>query len=184
MPEALAPLPEHRAIPRMPALLALGVRLAPYPPGDMLLTRLARKILARNPGVLERLGSYRRSRFVLTASDVPVSFLLDLTRDLPAVSLHRDPPAGDARISGSLAVLIGLVHGVWDGDALFFSRDLTVEGDTSAVLALRNAIDDAELDLGQELATFAGPLSGLARRLIEGVERTTGLPLTRSGAVR
>ena len=55
--------------------------------------------------------------------------------------------AWDARIAGPLAALIGLVHGAYDGDALFFSRDLVIEGDTEAVLALRNAIDNEELDL-------------------------------------
>lgn len=184
MPQALADPLEHRAIPKMPALLAFGVRMAPHGPADLLLTQVTRRILARHAGLLERLGPYRRTRFVVTASDVPLSFLLDLARDTPAVSLHREPPAADAHITGSLAALVGLVHGVWDGDALFFSRDLTVEGDTSAVLALRNAIDDAELDIGAELAGLTGPLSGLAARAIARLEAATGVPLTRAGGVR
>ncbi len=184
MPQALADPLDHRAIPKMPALLALGIRLVPYGPADLLLTRVTRRILARHAGLLERLGPYRRTRFVVTASDVPLSFLLDLAGEAPLVSLHREPPAGDARITGSLAALVGLVHGVWDGDALFFSRDLTVEGDTSAVLALRNAIDDAELDIGAELAGLTGPLSDLAAHAIARLEAATGVPLTRAGGVR
>lgn len=45
-----------------------------------------------------------------------------------------------------------MVHGALDGDALFFSRDILIEGDTEAVLALRNAVDDAEIDLAGEIA--------------------------------
>jgi predicted lipid carrier protein YhbT len=73
-----------------------------------------------------------------------------------------------------------MMHGAEDGDALFFSRDLTVEGDTAAVLALRNAMDDAELDLTEELAALAGPLASPLRRMLAGAERATGLHLHRA----
>lgn len=173
-----------RQIPVVPPFLAFGMRLAPTGPAGLLLSEIARRILARHPGLLDRLGPYRTSRFALTATDVPVSFLLDLSADPVRITLHPAPPAADARISGKLAALIGLVHGVWDGDALFFSRDLTIEGDTSAALALRNAIDDAELDLGAEVARLTGPLAGAAARLIGLVEGLTKVPLTRTEAVR
>jgi predicted lipid carrier protein YhbT len=80
------------------------------------------------------------------------------------MTAHRRarPPAHDARIAGPLSAFLAMMHGAEDGDALFFSRDLTVEGDTAAVLALRNAMDDAELDLTEELAALAGPLGGAA----------------------
>ncbi|MEZ5870101.1 MAG: SCP2 sterol-binding domain-containing protein, partial [Defluviimonas denitrificans] len=89
------------------------------------------------------------------------------------------PPAHDARIAGPLSAFLAMMHGAEDGDALFFSRDLTVEGDTAAVLALRNAIDDAELDLAEELATLSGPLATPLRGLLTGAERATGLTLHR-----
>ena len=41
-----------------------------------------------------------------------------------------------------------------------FHRDLTIEGDTEAVLALRNALDDAEIDFLYQIAQLAGPFSG------------------------
>lgn len=173
-----------RTIPQMPPLLASLLRRAPTAPAAFLLSAAARRVAGRHPGLMVRLGDYRHSRFALTASDVPLTFLMDLSRDPIAISVHATPPAADARISGKLAALVGLVHGVWDGDALFFSRDLTIEGDTSAALALRNAIDDAELDLGAEAAHLAGPLASPARRLIDLAQRLTGVPLTRTEAVR
>ena len=66
-------------------------------------------------------------------------------------------------------MLIDLAEGRLDGDALFFSRDLAVEGDTEAVVALRNAVDDAEIDLTADLASMFGPLAGPARLTINGV---------------
>jgi predicted lipid carrier protein YhbT len=54
-----------------------------------------------------------------------------------------------------------------------------VEGDTAAALALRNAIDDAELDLTTELSVFIKPLSPLFTRFVPLAERLTGLALHR-----
>lgn len=64
--------------------------------------------------------------------------------------------------------LIGLIDGSYDGDALFFSRDLVVEGDVEAVLALRNAIDDAGVDLVTDTAAMLGPLAPMGERLLGG----------------
>jgi predicted lipid carrier protein YhbT len=62
--------------------------------------------------------------------------------------------------------LFDLIVGPHDGDALFFSRDLTIQGDIGAVLALRNAIDNAELDLPHEVAQLLQPLSSLAEPML------------------
>ena len=76
------------------------------------------------------------------------------------------------------------LHGALDGDALFFSGDIAFEGDTEAILALRNAIDDAEIDLATEIAAIFGPLSSLVERSAHGilpiVERLTGVRLRRA----
>ncbi len=46
-----------------------------------------------------------------------------------------------------------MIDGSLDGDALFFSRALRVTGDTEAVVALRNALDDFE---GSALESVVG----------------------------
>lgn len=58
-------------------------------------------------------------------------------------------------------LLLGLLEGRCDADALFFSRELSVTGDIEAMLALRNALDDSAIDLPRELGRLAGPLSFL-----------------------
>ena len=93
--------------------------------------------------------------------------------------MRRGEGEGTARIAGPLAALLGLVHGAYDGDALFFSRDLVIEGDTAAALALRNAVDDAELDLSEEIASMSGPFAAPLQKIMAFAERRTGVCLTR-----
>lgn len=77
-----------------------------------------------------------------------------------------------------------MIHGTLDGDALFFARDLVIEGDTEAVLALRNALDDAEIDLLTAAAAALGSagarFESFARNLLREVSRLTGFALTRA----
>ena len=49
-----------------------------------------------------------------------------------------------------------MVDGHLDGDALFFSRELIVEGDTEAVVVLRNALDDLDGSIADDVAAFYG----------------------------
>ncbi|NVO58056.1 SCP2 sterol-binding domain-containing protein [Rhodobacteraceae bacterium B1Z28] len=151
----------------------------PLAPLSLSLTVFSRKIAKNHPDLFQRLGEHSRTAFVLDPTDLPIVLCLDPNDGMPKVKLTRGRGTGAARISGPLAALIGLVHGAFDGDALFFSRDLVIEGDTGAALALRNAIDDAELDLSHEAAALSGPFARPVQRLIALAERQTGLCLTR-----
>lgn len=166
-------------IPRCPAALAAALRFVPLAPLSLSLTAFCRRITGAHPDLLNRLGDYSRVAFVLDPTDLPIVLLLEPNGGTPRIRLSRGRVAGAARISGPLAALLGLVHGAFDGDALFFSRDLVIEGDTAAALALRNAIDDAELDLAHEAATLSGPLARPLKQIIAFAERRTGLYLTR-----
>ncbi|WP_235216164.1 ubiquinone anaerobic biosynthesis accessory factor UbiT [Ruegeria halocynthiae] len=166
-------------IPHCPAALAAMLRVVPLAPLSLSLTVFSRRIAQNNPGLVQRLGEYDRTGFVLDPTDLPIVMCLNPNGGLPKVTLCRQPSKGAARISGPLAALLGLVHGAFDGDALFFSRDLVVEGDTGAALALRNAIDDAELNLAQEATALSGPFARPVQQLIAFAERQTGLCLNR-----
>ncbi|WP_296762665.1 SCP2 sterol-binding domain-containing protein [Sediminimonas sp.] len=172
------------SFPLAPRPLAAGLRVLPLFPLAAPLSLLARRVIAANPGLIERLGVYGACRFAIDPTDLPLVLLLHPHPSRARITVHRRPPAeADTRIAGPLAALLGLVHGTWDGDALFFSRDLVIEGDTGAALALRNAIDDAELDLGAEVAGLAGPMRGRLAPLIGLAERVTRLPLRRTREV-
>lgn len=166
-------------IPRFPAPLAQILKIAPLRPLSLSLTLLTRQIAKRHPRLFKRLGDHAHDRFILDPTDLPIVLLMEPKGGVPTITLSRKEPQGDARIAGPLAALLGLVHGAYDGDALFFSRDLVIEGDTGAALALRNAIDDAELDMGAEIGAMSGPLARPLQRIIAFGEKTTGVALTR-----
>ena len=120
------------SIPKCPRTLAQVLRVLPLAPVSMSLNACARRIARNHPGLFRRLGEYSDSRFVLDPTDLPFFICLEPRGGTPRVTLTRRPCEGTARIAGPMAALFGLVHGAFDGDALFFSRDLVVEGDTSA----------------------------------------------------
>lgn len=168
------------SLPRLPRPLGLAAAPLPLPPLNLMLGAVTRRMAQAHPVMLRRLGRYAACRFLIDPLDLP--WVLLLHPETAGMTAHRRsrPPAYDARISGALSAFLAMMHAAEDGDALFFSRDLTVEGDTSAVLALRNAMDDAELDLTEVLASLAGPLALPLRRVLVGAERATGLALHRA----
>ena len=168
-------------LPRLPHVLGFAARPLPLMPLNLMLSRLTRRLAADHPSMRRRLQGHAACRFLIDPLDLP--WVLLLRPDAATMTAHprAQPPAHDARIAGALSAFLAMMHGAEDGDALFFSRDLTVEGDTAGVLALRNAIDDAELDLTDELAVLAGPLARPLRRMLMQAEQATGLHLHRIG---
>lgn len=167
-------------LPVIPRLVQTAIRPLPLTPLSILLTRLSRRIAGRHPDLFGRMGEYGSAGFKLDMTDQPFVLILDLGNGVPTMKACRRQPelSADATIRGPVSGFLGMMHGTWDGDALFFSRDLSVEGNTSAVLALRNAIDDAELDLVEEIGV--GETSrALLRRAFGIAERWTGVPLKR-----
>ncbi|MDO5631361.1 MAG: SCP2 sterol-binding domain-containing protein [Paracoccus sp. (in: a-proteobacteria)] len=165
---------------RCPRPIVFALRSVPLPLLGMTLGRFAARISAQCPGLLRRLGNYANCKVLIDPTDLPFTLLMEPS-NWPRITAHRcHAPQADARIAGPMVALIGMLHGQFDGDALFFSRDLTIEGDTEAVLALRNALDDAELDLTEELAQLSGPFAQPLRRLVGVVEKISGLPLHRA----
>ena len=119
-----------------------------------------RAIARRYPEIFSRLGAHQDSRFVLDPLDLPFFFLLhpDPRKPLLEALPRRAVVAHDARIAGNLRCLMRLIDGDQDADAAFFSRTLTVTGNTEAVVALRNAIDDIDRPLAAAVADTFGPV--------------------------
>ncbi|WP_310621560.1 ubiquinone anaerobic biosynthesis accessory factor UbiT [Flexibacterium corallicola] len=142
-----------------PPLVQSALRFVPPPPLGFILTRAVRKLARQRPDLFERLDTYRHAHFIIDPLDVPHVFRLIPNGEHATVEMftRKEMPEGTARISGPLVVLLGLVDGTYDGDAVFFTRDLVIEGDTDAVLALRNTMEEADLTPA-ELLGFKGSL--------------------------
>ena len=165
--------------PLTPALLA-GLAARPLPPAVLqpFLTLAMAAVAQRHGEVFARLDGLGDCVFLIDPVDLPLDFLLRPTASPPSLTAVRSGgtsggtsggvsgPAPTATIRGSLLSLIDLLEGQVDGDALFFSRALAVEGDTEAILTLRNAIDGAGIDLIDIAASTLGPAAGVARRLL------------------
>jgi predicted lipid carrier protein YhbT len=155
---------------RVPAVA--GLPLGP------LLTMSLRSLARRRPAVFERLGDFRQAHYLIDPVDLPFAFVVVPDGPAARVNVVRRGalPPSDVVVRGPILMLLGLLDGTFDGDALFFHRAISVTGRTDAVVALRNAIEDAELrpsdllDLRGELGRIAdrGILGGLdlARRLL------------------
>ena len=119
----------------------------------------------RHPGVFERLAELGEPSYLIDPVDLPFVLLLRLDRQAPTLTAASAAEGFEATatIRGPLLVLIDLLEGRLDGDALFFSRDLVVEGNTEAVVALRNAVDSADIDLLSDVLSLLGPFAAPAR---------------------
>jgi len=160
--------------PLSPVLFA-GMALRPLPPAlmqpalDIAMTTIRR----RHPELFDRLSCLENPVFLIDPVDLPLVFVLRPGAAMPSLTAARNAGGtkATATVRGPLMALIGLLEGTSDGDALFFSRSLTFEGDTEAVVALRNAVDDAEISLLEDLFSVLGPLARPARGVADIVTR-------------
>lgn len=131
------------------------------------LNRMADLLARRHTGMLERLSDFGGATCLIVPRDLPAAFLLTLRAAKPPRLELVDAAATQARatICADLVTLLQLLEGRIDGDALFFSRDLTIEGDMDVVVALRNAVDDAGIDLIDDAASACGPMAATVERL-------------------
>ncbi len=124
------------------------------------------QVMARHPALLDRLGDHGAKRYGFLPTDLPLSFVVEPSIPMISVLRRSVPVTTDAAIEGPLYLLLALLEGKYDADALFFSRDLSVTGDMEAMLALRNALDDCDIDLPLDLGAMAGPFGPLVTRAV------------------
>ena len=152
-------------------------------PLNLVLTAALRRAARAEPGAFARLGAYRDTVFVIAPSGAPVVFVLQPRGPEGQISVvpAAASPKGDARISGPLSLLLAVFDGSLDADSAFFQRDIRVEGDMEAMVALHNAMDAADLsliDLTPAPAFAREPLgrvltagAGFTRRVLERARR-------------
>ena len=171
------PLSSNRTPPLSPVLLA-GFALTPVPAiiFQPLLDAAMDVMGRRHSRIFDRISKYGHPVYLIDPIDLPYVFVFH--PDIRTPKLVARPSnyscGADATIRGPLACLLAMLEGRTDGDALFFSRELVIDGDTEAIVALRNAIDDAEICLKEDFLSLFGHFSGPAKILVELAERVTG----------
>ncbi|WP_049973830.1 SCP2 domain-containing protein [Azospirillum sp. B4] len=139
-----------RALPPLPLL---GQPLA-GPAAARLCQWAFARLRRRHAAAFDRLETLGGKAFLIDPSDLPVRFLLRPAGDNPGLAPIAEgqvaPPAA-ATLRAPLGALLALLEGRVDGDSLFFSRQLMIEGDMEAVLILRNAVDGAGIQLDADL---------------------------------
>ena len=159
---------DPKSPPRLSATTIAGAMAPPY--AEVLVgpaVSAAMKIMHRKHArVFERLGEYESRTFLIDPTDLPFAFLLEPKSDKPKITTAAANITieADTTIRGPLVALIALLEGRVDGDALFFSRDLVMEGDIEAALALRDAVDGEGIDLAKDSAALFGPLAPIANQ--------------------
>jgi len=164
-PTKLCPMASEADIsPRRPAAgsaLQSLARRAPLPlfPLQPLLGRIVRTVARTRSEIFDRIGPHTGKRFLIDPVNMPFVLLLhpDPARPRLRAARRYDAPAWDSRIAGSFLTLLSVVDGRLDADALFFTRELIVEGDTEAAVCLRNALDDLEGGIADDVAEIFGP---------------------------
>src|ERR1039457_7254436 len=151
------------------------LRLLPLPLLQPILILIGTQVARSRPDVFTRLGPHAQKSFVIDPTDLPFVLVLKPRPDAPSLSAWRrnDAPHSHACIAGSFLNLFDLIDGSLDGDALFFSRKLRVTGDTEAVVALRNALDDVDGGGVESITKAFGPLSRFAAMTVSHL-RTIG----------
>lgn len=155
-----------------PRLLAIPLNYMPLAAIERATGMLFQRVLKEHPDLFERLGEHKAKRFAFLPGDLPLAFIVEPAR--PAICVIRKSAmqsAVDASVEGPFFMLLALLEGRCDADALFFSRDLSITGDMEAMLAMRNALDDADIDLPRDLSALAGPLAPVFGKLAEDIRR-------------
>ncbi len=165
-----APIERQNANEDFSPLLMAGMLIRPLPlaPLDRLLQHVARRVQNNHPAILDRLKPLVGTSFLIRPTDMPHAIRMTVGDGHMDCHIEDEflAPA-DVTITGPLLSLIDMMDGKLDGDALFFSRSLTVEGDTEALLTLRNAIDSDDIDLRAEILAAFGPLEKPAAAILK-----------------
>lgn len=142
--------------------LGFALRTAPLSLIQRLTQKIAKNMQTKHPSFVERLSDLEEPSWLINPIDLPFAFYMQAIDGQIIITAHEkkgERPEAMATIHASFENLIKMMNGDLDGDALFFTRDLEIEGSTEAVVALRNAIDAAGVDMGDEILQIFGPLA-------------------------
>ncbi len=147
---------------------------------------LMRRMERAHPKLFQNLARLKPSIVHVEPSDIPHRFELKYGGDEKAkvrILQKWDQGTADAHVKGNLDILLNLLEGRIDGDALFFTRGLVITGDTAAIVALRNTLDREEIDLFADITGMFGPLAEPVGRALTALGRIRENTKSRAAAV-
>jgi predicted lipid carrier protein YhbT len=141
-------------------------RLPAYPGSLLLVTALNRVLLKQLPSDVRLILLHKRMR--IQVRDARLTF--DFTCTGERFAACQKQQGVDLTISASAQDFLRLAQREEDPDTLFFSRRLSMEGDTELGLVVKNALDALELPVldlqrwlpQQMLARFTAPRTAMA----------------------
>lgn len=141
-----------------------------------LLRRIVRNVANKHPELFARLGDSCHKSFLIDPHNVPFFLLLQPDPANPQLKAYNrgEDVHHDVYISGTFVTLLRMIDAQVDSDALFFSRELIVTGNSEAVVALRNALDDMDETLADDVAASFGPLQRPVRAIIDMANKYAG----------
>lgn len=136
-----------------------------------LFTHIVSTIARKHPELFERLEDSAKKDFLIDPTNLPFFLLLQPDPQNPRLKAYnrRDDVAHDVYISGTFATLLRMIDAQTDSDALFFNREINVTGDSEAMVALRNALDDMEGTLAEDVAACFGPFKAPVRSIMNSI---------------
>ncbi len=147
---------------------------------------LMRGMLRAHPKLFQNLARLKPCIVHVEPTDLPHRFALKYGGDEKAavrILEKWDKEEPNARVKGNLDILLNLLEGRIDGDALFFTRGLVITGDTSAIVALRNTLDREEIDLFNDITSLFGPFAKPVGRALTALGRVRETAKNRAAAV-
>jgi len=147
-------------VPALSLALLAGMVARPLPlfVPNMALRKVIDTLCQHHPAMLERLHPIAGTTFLIVILDLPFNIKLCIQSNKVYAQLIRDKVIpSDVTIKGELQPLFEMLSSQVDGDSLFFSRKLHIEGDTSALLTLRNALDADDINILEEIVGGLGP---------------------------
>lgn len=147
--------PESGGVSKLPGSLLAPVPLFLIQPA---LGKIARHIARKHPEIFERIGEHAAKQLIIDPVNLPFALVLRPHPERPELRAcrRRRMPRCEARISATCLTFLNMIDGHLDGDALFFTRNLAIQGDTEIVVALRNALDDVEGSIADDAAAVFG----------------------------
>ena len=104
-----------------PAAIATPLNFLPIAVVQRATAAMLAQIMKRHPNMFVRLGEHRNKRYAFLPVDLPFAFMVEPASPAITVSRKGRLPKTDAAVEGPLFMLLALMEGRQDADALFFS---------------------------------------------------------------